>query len=93
MLDDYYQLYHQGCSLPLPIFPNTSYDWVKRGEREAAVTSAEKSWQSDWPGPDRSDKYIALAMRGVDQPPFENPAFEKFAQRLFSRLMQSSTKQ
>ena len=88
---DYINLYDEGLSYPLPVFPLASYAWASENDADKAVKAANRAWHGDdyrgFPG-DRDNPYVKLAMRGSMPEPFLSPEFETCAQRLYARALE-----
>jgi len=89
---DYINLYHEGLTYPLPVFPLTSYAWANENDADKAVKAANRAWHGDdyrgFAG-DRDNPYVKLAMRGSRPEPFLSPEFEACAKRLYVGVLES----
>jgi exodeoxyribonuclease V gamma subunit len=90
-LRDYVLLYRLGQQYPLPIFPLTSFTWIRKKDTAAKATPA--AWNgSDYNGHqgDKDDPYVKLAMRGNLPIPHLSEDFEFCATRLYALALEQA---
>ena len=89
LLADYCQLYREGMSRPLPVFPDASYTWASEADKDKALARTLRSWQSQWgQGGDSGNPYIQLVLRGGHELPIGSAGFDHYAQRLYAQLLE-----
>ncbi|MDQ6950726.1 MAG: exodeoxyribonuclease V subunit gamma [Mariprofundales bacterium] len=91
-LANYLASYRQGMCQPLPVFPCASWAWIQGSDGAKALSAARAAWYGgSYASGDIDDAYIALAMRGVDAPPFEETAFAQRTQQWYGGAQQYLT--
>ncbi len=91
-LVDYIDLFREGQSHILPIFPASSYAFAKEADSNKAMQKATQAWYSDFSGnksSDSQDAYVRLALRKAVDEPLNQPAFGEYATRLYQTLLQN----
>ncbi|HET9664264.1 MAG TPA: hypothetical protein VFP00_08545, partial [Burkholderiales bacterium] len=78
------QLYWEGLSRPLPLFPKSAKAYI---EKNAAIEAARKEWEfHDHKHGEGEDPYYRLAFHGCDPLDAE---FERLALMVFGPMMQA----
>jgi exodeoxyribonuclease V gamma subunit len=90
-LADYCALYRRGLELPLPVFPQASYDRARAKDRDQAVQSAMRAWQNSRAAGDNTNAYLKLALQAGYRLPFDDPDFDAYAARLYARLLDEAS--
>jgi len=87
-LADYCQLYREGMSRPLPVFPDASFTWASEADKDKALARALRPWQTQWgQGGDNGNPYIQLVLRGGHELPIGSADFDRYARRLYAQLL------
>ena len=90
-LADYCQLYKEGMAQPLPVFPDASYTWASEPDRSKALARTMRLWQNPWnTGGDSNSPYIELSLRDDFDLPIGSAEFDRYARRLYARLLESA---
>jgi len=88
-LDDYCRLYGEGMALPLPVFPDASYIWASEPDKTRALARALQPFENTHSlGGDSNNPYIRLVLRGGHAMPVGSPDFDRYANRLYARLLE-----
>jgi exonuclease V gamma subunit len=90
-LADYCALYRRGLELPLPVFPEASYDRARATDRDKAVQSALRSWFNPRATGDNTNSYLKLVLQAGYRLPFDDPEFDVCARRLYAGLLDEAS--
>ena len=91
LLADCCALYRRGLELPLPVFPQTSYERARAKDRDKAVQSALRSWQNPRATGDNTNAYLRLMLQAGYRLPFDDPEFDQYADRFYARLLDEAS--
>lgn len=87
LLGDYIDIYQQGLSYPLPVFPETSYSWASQDDPQAAIQKARSSFAGNdfqsAAGGENSDPIVRLALHNNAVEPWHDPLFQDLARRIY----------
>ena len=90
-LVDLIELFIEGQSNLLPIFPASSYAFAIETDPDKARKNSNKAWYHFSPKFEQGDcldPYIQLALRNATQDPVNLPAFAEYSTRLYQTLLQ-----
>jgi len=88
-LEDYCALYREGMRRPLPVFPEISHLWASEPDRDKARNRAIGTWKNTYnPGGDRDNPYLQLVLRAGHGLPFADEEFDRYARRIYARLLE-----
>ena len=88
LLAGYLELYFEGLTRPLPLFPGVSYE-LALGPDEAALRRAQNLWfgsEFSPVTPECQDTYIAMMLRGLSGSPLENEEHLALARRVYEPM-------
>ncbi len=88
-LADYAELYGQGLTRPLPVFPNASYAWASSDAAKRERIAKETFEGGRFGRGDVKDDYIRLAIRGVNTQVIDDPEFAGLADRMYALMLAS----
>ena len=87
-LEDYSALYAEGLCRPLPVLPETSHPFAEEADGKKALNKAIGNWNNPYnPGGDRSNPYLQLVLRAGHGLPFADDEFDRYARRIYARLL------
>ena len=93
LLDGYINIYEQGLSYPLPVFPETSYSWASQADLESATQQARNAWAgNDFQGAangENADPIARLALHNNAPEPWRDALFQEFAQRIYAPAIEN----
>ncbi|MGB4246286.1 MAG: exodeoxyribonuclease V subunit gamma [Pseudohongiellaceae bacterium] len=90
-LSQYLELYREGVTRPLPIFPDATFAFAQ-AEGDKALKAAYRSWAGDEfrdiPG-DQDDAYVRLLSRDGDRDPLTESEFSELAATLYGSALRN----